>query len=78
MQRCLQSPAAIQTAISKHLANLLFSKTVFYVITASLINDAEIPKVLIKAVFYVVSTVFKKKDINQHNKILLEHAPKKY
>lgn len=78
MQRCLQSPAAIQTPISKHLANLLFSKTVFYVITASLINDAEITKVLIKAVFYFVSTVFKKEDINQHNKILLEHAPKKY
>lgn len=77
MQQCLQSPVAIQTQICRHLANLLSNKIVFHVITASLINDAEINKVLVKAIFYVLSIIFKKKDINHyHNKILLEHAPK--
>ena len=76
--RCLQSPAATRTPISKHFTNLLPNKIVFHVTTASLINnDAEINKVLVKAVFYTVFVIFNKKDINHSkNKILLESAPK--
>lgn len=64
----------MQIPISKHL---LSNKIVFHVISASLLNnDAEMNKVLVKAIFYFVSIIFKKKDINHyHNKILLEHAP---
>lgn len=40
-------PVAIQTPMSKHLANFLSRKIVFYVINASLINtDTKINKIL--------------------------------
>lgn len=74
MQQYLQNPVTVQIPISKHL---LPNKVVFHVLSASLLNnEAEMNKVLIKAIFYFVSIIFKKKGINHyHNKILLDHAP---